>query len=437
MKRGFPRVLVVSPEPFNRERGCGITLMNLFAGWPAERLACIHLTDAMWPDSSVCHQHLSLARFSQNGAKPNTKTPSFIGRLAKSMQRVFLSLGKQFARKIGIRPWLLLFQRISIGTDQWVADFAPQVVYCPINSPAMLCLFQQLIEGSSIPAVVHVYDDWIAVAGDTGVIAGVLFRMELDRRLRGAFARASVCMAIGDEMARQYHRRYGHEFLSFQNPPSANVWLASGRNNWVPGTPFRFRFLGNMYEDGNVQALKTFAEMVEAVEVGGVHVMFDVFTTLEGIQRYGPLFAGYPHTTFHRVLETVEEMAILHGTADALVLAYNTDACSRRAFGLSMPTKLPTSLLSGTPIIVYASAESAVAKMICGEDCGFYLSPEEPMEVAAVQLANFIADAEARERWGKRGRVIARRFTGDVVRPAFQNVLIEAADYSKGKPHGD
>jgi hypothetical protein len=34
-----PRVLVFSPEPFNRERGCGITLINLFVGWPEDRLA--------------------------------------------------------------------------------------------------------------------------------------------------------------------------------------------------------------------------------------------------------------------------------------------------------------------------------------------------------------------------------------------------------------
>lgn len=429
-EQGYPRVLIFSPEPFNRERGCGITLRNLFAGWPAESLACLHLSEEVVPDTSVCHRHLGLAHLSRSVPKLQARLPAPRRRLAGPSRRRLGSLLKQFDKKVGIRQWQVLFRRLQPGVVQWVAGFAPQVIYCTINSPAMLCLFQQLIAVTPVPAVVHVYDDWIAVAGDNGSLTGAMLGMVLGRRLHRALAGASVRMTIGDEMGRQYQRRYGMEFLPFQNPPSAEIWLALGRNNWTPGVPFRFRFVGNLYHDGNVQALRAFAEIVEAIHVQGLRVLLEVFTTLDALHRFGPLFGACPHTTFYPVVQSDEEMAGLYGTSDALVVAYDSTPRSRLAFGLSMPTKLPTSLLSGTPIVVYAPADSAVAKLICEEDCGLYLAPEEHKEVTARRLASFVTEVSSRERWARRGREVARRFSADVVRPAFQNALIRAGEYS-------
>ena len=53
MSAELPRVLVVTSNNFNLVNGGGITLTNLFSGWPHDRLANVH-DDALAEDHSVC-----------------------------------------------------------------------------------------------------------------------------------------------------------------------------------------------------------------------------------------------------------------------------------------------------------------------------------------------------------------------------------------------
>lgn len=431
----YPRILVFSPEPFNLERGCGITLTNLFAGWPVASLACLYLSEWVKPDTSVCPHHLGLTQYCDSSLKTKvTVAPSRDSESKPSKNRIW-SLLSTLDKKLGIWQWRVLSRNLPPSAVQWIVDFSPQVIYCPINSPTILCLFKKLVAVTRVPSVVHVYDDWIAIVGENGSLTGRVFGMILENKLQRALVAAAGRMTIGEEMGRQYCRRYGVPFLSFQNPPSAGVWLAYGRNNWTAGVPFRFRFFGNIYPDGNLDSLRRFAEILEYVVVSGCHALFEVYTTQEAMNQYCSLFADNAHTVFYPVVQKDEDMALLYGTADSLVLAYNTDRLGRRAFGLSMPTKLPTYLLSGTPMVVYAPADSAVTRLIREEDCGFYLAPEESKELGANRLVAFISNEAGRENWAKRGRAVAHRFTADIVRPAFQNALIQAVEHSSGKPH--
>jgi len=61
MAPAFPRVLVITSNNFNLRAGGGITLTNLFRGWPAHRLANLH-EDSTPPDRSVCANFFQLTR---------------------------------------------------------------------------------------------------------------------------------------------------------------------------------------------------------------------------------------------------------------------------------------------------------------------------------------------------------------------------------------
>src|ERR1700733_2919069 len=49
----LPRILIVTSNNFNLVTGGGITLTNLFKGWPADRIANLH-EDPQPEDRSVC-----------------------------------------------------------------------------------------------------------------------------------------------------------------------------------------------------------------------------------------------------------------------------------------------------------------------------------------------------------------------------------------------
>lgn len=113
-------------------------------------------------------------------------------------------------------------------------------------------------------------------------------------------------------------------------------------------------------------------------------------------------------------------------------MAYNSDPNAKRAFGLSMPTKLLTCLLSGTPMVVFAPDDSAVAKIVLQDACGLYLSPRNSAEDSARKLAAFVKDPSARECLARRGFEVSRRFSANTVRPAFQDAIISAGNSKEG-----
>ncbi|MDZ4215578.1 MAG: hypothetical protein U1C60_12405, partial [Rhodocyclaceae bacterium] len=53
------RVLLLTPESFNRVTGGGITLSNLFAGWPIDKIATIH-SDCVPEAKDVCNHYYNL-----------------------------------------------------------------------------------------------------------------------------------------------------------------------------------------------------------------------------------------------------------------------------------------------------------------------------------------------------------------------------------------
>ncbi|MBM0240148.1 hypothetical protein JNW88_29005, partial [Micromonospora sp. ATA32] len=55
---GHPRVLVVAALPFSSSTGGGITLSNLFHGWPRDRIAQLH-TEGV-PTTEVCERYFQL-----------------------------------------------------------------------------------------------------------------------------------------------------------------------------------------------------------------------------------------------------------------------------------------------------------------------------------------------------------------------------------------
>lgn len=59
MTQDYPRILVVTGNNFNLVTGGGITLTNLFRGWPADRLANLH-DDATPVDRTVCRNFYRL-----------------------------------------------------------------------------------------------------------------------------------------------------------------------------------------------------------------------------------------------------------------------------------------------------------------------------------------------------------------------------------------
>jgi glycosyltransferase involved in cell wall biosynthesis len=189
-----------------------------------------------------------------------------------------------------------------------------------------------------------------------------------------------------------------------------------------------------VYDKGNLQALVSFAGAVEATASQGMPIVLEIYTTQDVIERYSSLFKGFSNTVLlQTVLESVQ-MAKLYGSADALLIAYNFDDNSMKWLGMSMPTKLPTYLLSGTPTIVYAPQNTAVASFFRESECGYVISSRCNSTSLRHLIQDFIENEEMRKQFGLKSREVAmQKYSARVIRPMFRDALIKTAIRPKAR----
>ena len=89
--------------------------------------------------------------------------------------------------------------------------------------------------------------------------------------------------------------------------------------------------------------------------------------------------------------------------SDLLLLPYNFDARSARYIRLSLPTKAPAYMISGTPVLVYAPADVATARYATREEWAYVVS-EQGQQAVAQGLGHLMDTPPFVSGWGDEPR---------------------------------
>ncbi len=430
MNQELPRVLIVTSNNFNLVTGGGITLTNLFRGWPHDRLANLH-EDVLPDDHSVCRTFYRLTDEEIRWVWPFSLVRAWYGR---KKQQALVSEGGP-SGSAG-PSWLGSLKRlIGDGAPKrarltpalidWVERFRPTLLYGFLGSLEQLTLTRALARRFKVPLVIHMMDDWPAVLYRNGLLSpvmGPVVRHELRRVLREARGRFAIC----DAMCEEYAQRYGYAFQSFQNALVPAEWLPHARTQWQAGQPFVVRYVGSIVPDGQKESLRDIAQAVAEMRAAGRQIELRIHSP----QRDTEYLRSVPLPSGAIRIEGPPESSIvprLLAESDLLLLPYNFDARSARYIRLSLPTKAPAYMISGTPVLVYAPADVATARYATREAWGYVVS-EQGQEAVKAGLTRLMDDASLRERLGRRAQAVAvARHDAERVRREFWRSLTAAA----------
>lgn len=430
----FPRVLVVTSNNFNLVTGGGITLTNLFRGWPVDRIANVH-EDPRPEDHSVCQNFYRLSEeeirlvwpFSLVQSWRSGETQVIGKRRAQGNGTGALSVdGMEEAIWLkGMRQILgdgmPRTVRITERLGRWLESFRPEILYGFLGSMAQIRLMQELARTLSVPIAVHIMDNWPLVLYRRGLF-GPLLRRIVQREFEEVLSDASVRMGICEDMCTEYCRRYGYPFLAFHNALDMGEWLPHAKREWKASSPFIVRYVGSIVVEGQRQSLKDVCQEVASLRSSGVSIEMWVHAPGEQVAflRDGRLspeglhIADSPHP---------DSIAPLLAEADLLVLPFNFDARSAEYIRLSMPTKVPAYMASGTPILVYGPPGIATVRYAERESWGHVVSTGG-VTALRESLVRLMSDQAARERLGRKAQELAReRHDAAKVRPAFWAAL--------------
>jgi len=439
MVSDFPRVLVVTSNNFNLVTGGGITLTNLFRGWPADRIANLH-EDPKPEDQGVCQKFYRLSQeeirlvwpFSLAQSRRVGMAPTADGGRVVGNGTGAISVGGGEAEG----AWVRLVRRI-VGdgvprrvkiTDRlahWLGTFRPEILYGFLGSMAQIRLTRELARTLGLPVAIHIMDDWPTVLYRRGLL-GPLLRRVVQREFEAVLQDASLRLGICEDMCEEYGRRYGYPFQPFHNALDMEEWLPQAKRDWRANSPFLVRYVGSIVANGQRGGLRDVCEAVASLRTAGAPIEMWVHAPREQVEylndgclsREGIHLVDPPGPEF---------ITRLLAEADLLVLPFNFDSRSAQYIRFSMPTKVPAYMLSGSPVLVYGPP--GIAPVRYAERGGWgHVVTTAGIHGLRKALLGLMGDQAARERLGRQGRETARQHhDAAAVRPAFQAALASAA----------
>ncbi len=417
----FPRLLFITPCAFNHMTGGGVTFSNLFAGWPKDRIAIVH-NDEVPAATDVCERYYRLGPGEIRRWPPRPQAGDNQATTASpAPQRLaLLRLAKNALFGNGLPD----FGRLTPNLERWIADFRPQVLYTILGTTGMMELIDAVRRRFGLPLVVHFMDDW-PMAVYRGGILSPLVRWRMNALLSGLIGAAKLRLAIGDDMAREYGKRYGVSFRPFQNAVDIARWNPLAHSGSGPsGTPARILYIGSIFDNAQAGALADCARAVARLATRGRDIRLDIHSPLFLAERFRPQLEIASCVRLHDTLTDDTVFFKTISEADILLLPMNFDDASRRYVRLSMPTKLPAYLFSGTPILAYGPAGAAQIEHVRRHGAGLVVDRKGDKDIEA-GLAKLLDDVGLRQAVSGRARHLAESAHNlPAVRAAFQAALM-------------
>lgn len=441
----FPRVLVINGEPFNQHSATGLTMTSLFSGWPKENLACLY-TAEVEPDEKVCKYYWKLSvgnirmvrhmfgmmrYLSPRGwlkpeshvkSAPNLRNGTVLGAppAYRFLQKIFPN-----QRVIDLGHFEVP-QHIANGID----GFNPQIIYTMLGSNPILRLTIDMCLRYGIHAVPHFMDDWPKALYRFSLFRPIL-RYRMNSYLRRVLANVPVRLVIGKDMASEYSRRYGGEFLPFANAIEPELL-----NCPVSDPPKRRR--------------------IRLVYVGGLHLnrwssLRDIGMALlylheKGMPLEALIYTQPGHAKEALSLEIPPVMRVLGSLSPTEVPAVLRDAdilihvesfvrSSQIHARYSVSTKIPEYMAAGRPILAYGPKELASIDYVHDTGAGVVAGTADKEELITA-LQQLILSEDLRRRCGMNGRAIAmQNHDAAKQRDGFRSILFASAAFSVKRPN--
>jgi len=418
----YPKVLLVGNEPLNFVQGYGITISNLFKTWPVDKLMCVYNKDIA-PDFTICKTQIKIDDLSKAREKiEERRMPRKIGinRIDKLLKRLISILFMRDTFEIG------RFKRYFIhnALQRTLIDFKPDIIFCSVTSLKEIYVIVDVYKLLNAPIVLFIVDDWIDNVSISTDIINSYLALKTRKKLSWLINQATLCLGIGNDMCLEYGKRYGVEFIPFQNCPESLMWLRHGRKDWNVSVPFLFIFTGAVYHSCNIESILDFAHAIDSLNSSNKgSYLFEIHTQSNLVFELSQVFANYEGCFVKSIKSDQQYMAKLYGSADALILPFDFNDKAKRASRFSMPTKLPVYLLSGSPIFAYGPSSTVSIKYVEDNKCAFCVMDKVTVEELSKKIELFRNNTLLRESIAKQAQKMGKQLSAEVVRPKFLKQL--------------
>lgn len=422
----YPRLLIINNYSFNEYKGGGITLKNLFNGWPKEKLAIAHMSNSK-PMYTVCDKYFkigyneyhyifpinkiskeprsringpySLKDFDLiNDSKINLEsqvhTPT-----TNLIKRSFLTLIENAGIREFVHPLVM-----SKSLREWILEFNPEVIYCQPENISFINLVIKAYNLTGAKIVVHVMDDWPYLIYKDKKLKHVL-RTIVRRKFQKLLKISSLRLGISRAMAEEFVDRYKLDFKYFHNPINISTTTDLEKVVKTETNSYLVVYSGRIGWTASHDSIIEFCKCIEVLRKEGLDIRFNIYTDLANKENDFTKFQFDGSYLLPALKDTNFITKLLE--ADLLLYPVDFDRRSIEFIRLSFPTKLPSYLISGIPVFCYGPSEVYSIRFMSENNLGF-LCNEQKLEVLKQAVINALSDSNAREEFSNRAVLYAK-----------------------------
>jgi glycosyltransferase involved in cell wall biosynthesis len=438
----LPKVLIIG-QPFNNNFGGGITQANLFGSWDKDKIAVVctsHMLDNL--NLEICDTYYQLGkdenkwifpfnllqRSVQSGVvkftENNNPKSSVISR-EKLRTRIINDYFYPFLEYIGIFHSMSKI-KISPKLCQWIDEYKPDVIYAQASTRETILFDSEMAAYIKKPMVFHMMDDWPSTISQRGPFKK-FWHNKIDREFRLLLNKATTLLSISDGMAEEYKIRYAKDFITFHNPIETGFWKSHQRQSYKLSNTPTVLYAGRI-GTGIQTSLESMALAIDKVNV-------ELNTAIQFVLQTSDKPSWLENYTCvrHKALVPYGELPKVFAEADFLFLPYDFSEESIKFIKYSMPTKAPEFMVSGTPIIMFAPAETALVKHAINGKWAKVLT-ENNIDKLAAAVKQLVTDENERKQIALTAVEIAEtKFNSTTVRNRFKEVIVSNTKMGAGQ----
>lgn len=389
----FPKILIISIDPFNRLDGSGITLTNIFEGWDKNSIAQVYFSDKT-PSLDVCEKYfklnsktaffdyyfrklLGLFKSSQVASETSGTSIFTINSINSSSTSIKDTVHSNIKALLDFSPLFLPKELFK-----WLSEYNPDIIYSTLGSGRIIKLTNTIASTIQKPIVAHFMDDWITVMFTKNELAG-LARKTLMKEMNNVFLKSNGGLCISDQMVEEYKRRYKLPFSTFVNCVKDSYFQSPTKNT---KQEISIIYLGGLHLD-RWKSILDISEVIEKLNEKGQKITLKIYCPVEQIKMFASNFDNFPATKFEGFIKSDQVPETLKNATVLLhVEAFDKNTIEYTRFSLS--TKIPQYMASGKPILGYGPSILASMHHIIKSEAGIVVSEKELLFNAISQFLN-------------------------------------------------
>ena len=434
----FSRILLIDTT-LHKCSATGITLSNLFGGWPKDLLFMVG--DQLSVKLSIEAGYRGTYQLNANDYYhkfPLGLVLLLYRTLSGWVRKMFFNVELNSTRtdksseiesnRFSIKNYfqslfqylgldhLLFRQVISKELRQWINTHNPDYFYAVLSSRHSILFARNLVSEFRKPIVVHIMDDWPTTIGSNCLFYRYWNRKindELNSLIKISYKR----IAISELMAIEFGKRYSANWSYYHNPVDTSFWRPITKRKLHDSSNFTILYSGRL-STGINETIKLVSAAVDDIN----HTT-DFKVTFRIQSGMAPSWIdSFKSTVFSKSID-YDLLPNLFSSVDLLLLPYDFFGKSFELIRISIPSKLKEYMASGTPILIVAPSNTALSDYALKSNFGHVVNSNNTSHIKE-NILYLLENENLLAHYSKRSlRLVNESFEISKVQKSFQELF--------------